>query len=98
MQTFGDYYTQRVNQASKDQGTDQICEALAEFGIKATSEQTGGFTMCAFVQLTKSRYIYANLTGAGIYDQDGFLKDLCQYDEIQTPQQIALDIHNYINR
>lgn len=95
MKTF-DYAT-ACKEASKAQGIEEIVNALAELGIKATSEQTGGFTMCAYVQLTESRYIYANKWGASIYSDDDYLFDIAQADEEQDPRHIAQQIHNYIN-
>ena len=90
-------YAKACQEASENQNITAIVNALSDFGIKATSEQTGGFTMCAYVQLTESRYIYANLYGASIYSSDDYLQDLVQYDEPQEARKIALDIYNYIN-
>ena len=95
MKTF-DYAT-ACQEASKEQGIDAIVTALADLGIKATSEQTGGFTMCAYVQLTESRYIYANKWGASVYSEDNYLFDIAQADEAQDPRHIAQQIHDYIN-
>ena len=90
-------YAKECQEASERQGITAIVDALADFGIKASSEQTGGFTMCAYVQLTETRYIYANLWGASVYSNEDYLYDIIQFDEPQTAQKIALDIHNYIN-
>ena len=95
MNTFN--YAKQCQEASESQGITAIVDALADFGIKATSEQTGGFTMCAYVQLTETRYLYANLYGASVYSNEDYLYDIIQYDEPQEAQKIALDIHNYIN-
>jgi len=95
MKTFD--YASACQEASKEQGIDEIIEALADLGIKATSEQTGGFTMCAYVQLTASRFIYASPYGASIYSDEEYLGELCEYDEKQPATQIAQDINNYIN-
>jgi hypothetical protein len=98
MSTYADYYIERVREASAEQGIDDLCKALTDLGIKATSEQTGGFTMCAYVELNAEHYIYANLYGASVYTKDDYSHELAQYDEKQTAQQIALDVRNYINK
>jgi len=95
MRSF-DYVT-ACKEASKAQGIDDIVSALQELGINASSEQTGGFTMCAYVQLTESRYIYANLYGESVYSDEDYLFDIFQYDDKQDATQIAQDINNYIN-
>lgn len=90
-------YEKRCNRASKEQGIDEIVSALSAVGINATSEQTGGFTMCAYVELKGSRYIYANTLGAGVYDENGYIADIQQYDDLVTPQTIANAIKKYID-
>ena len=91
-------YAEKVKSASKEQGIDDLVSALQELGIDASSEQTGGFTMCAYVQLTKDRYIYANRYGASVYLDDDYLFDIAQADEAQDPRHIAQQIHDYINQ
>jgi len=91
-------YEERCASASKAQGIDEIVTALSSLGIKATSEQTGGFTMCAYVELSGGKYIYANPYGAGLYDEDGYIADITQHDEETTPQAIAQAIKNYIDK
>jgi hypothetical protein len=78
---FADYYLERTISASKEQGIDDLIIALEKNGITATSEQTGGFTMCAFFKLKDNKYIYANTTGAGVYDEEGFETDLINLDD-----------------
>jgi hypothetical protein len=79
---FANYYLERTISASKEQGIDDLILALEKHGITATSEQTGGFTMCAYFKLKGDNYIYANTTGAGIYDgEDGFKYDIIQLDD-----------------
>ena len=95
MQTI-DYAT-ACKEASESQGITAIVKALSDLGIKAESAQTGGFTMCAYVELTQSRFIYANLFGASVYNDEDYLFDLFQYDDKQTAEHIAQGIHNYIN-
>ena len=90
-------YETRVILASKEQGVTDLVFSMLEKGIKAEIAQTGGFTMCAYVQLTETRYIYANLWGASVYSNENYLYDIIQFDEPQTAQKIALDIHNYLN-
>jgi hypothetical protein len=89
-------YEEKCKAASKEQGIDPIVDALLDLGIKATSEQTGGFTICAYVELSGGKYIYANPYGAGVYDEDNYLADIGQYDEPMTPQTIAQAIKEYI--
>jgi hypothetical protein len=84
--------------ASEDQGVNSVVKALGDLGISATVEQTGGFTMCAYVQLTAHRYIYANPSGASVYDEEGYMSDICQFDEDQPAEKIAQEIHNFINK
>jgi hypothetical protein len=90
-------YEERCATASKVQGIDEIVTALALKGIRATSEQTGGFTMCAYVDLGNGSYIYANPYGAGVYNEDDYLCDIAQHDEPTTAENIAQTIKNYID-
>ena len=66
---FADYYLERTISASKKQGIDDLIKALKKRGVKATSEQTGGFIMCAYIELKGEKYIYANAFGAGVYSK-----------------------------
>lgn len=75
-QDFSAYYLERTILASKEQGIDDLITALEKQGIKSTSEQTGGFTMCAYIELKNDKYIYANAFGASVYDEEGYEKDL----------------------
>jgi len=68
-QDFATYYLERTISASKKQGIDDLIKALEKRGVKATSEQTGGFTMCAYIELKNDKYIYANAFGAGVYSK-----------------------------
>jgi hypothetical protein len=95
---FADYYAERCKVATQEQGIDVLVDALNEIGIKATAEQTGGFTMCAYVEINSKNYIYANLYGAGIYDEDGFGEDLIQFDDKQDPKTIAQAIADYAKK
>jgi hypothetical protein len=95
---YADYYEKRCKIATIDQGIDLLIEALDNAGIVATSEQTGGFTMCAYIQIAKDKYIYANLTGAGIYNEEDFVADLIQFDDEQDPKVIAEAIANYAKK
>lgn len=84
---FAIYYSERIAEASKEQGIDDLVIELAKHGIKSTSEQTGGFTMCAYFKLKGDNYIYANTWGAGVYDgEDGFKHDIIQLDDPNIPQ------------
>ena len=88
-------YDEVCAEASKRQGIDGLIEELGALGIKATSEQTGGFTMCAYIELEGGKYIYANPYGAGVYDEDDYEIDLIQLDEINTGK-VAEVIANYL--
>lgn len=77
---YATYYSKRCEEASADQGIDALIEELNALGIEASSEQTGGFTMCAYIELPKNKYIYANTYGAGIYDEEDFIEDIYQND------------------
>ena len=85
-QDFATYYLERTTLASKEQGIDDLVIALEKQGIKATSEQTGGFTMCAYIELKDDKYIYANTYGAGVYNEEGHEQDI-YYNESEEDQQ-----------
>lgn len=91
-------YDQKVKIATVEQGIDTLVDALDEAGIVATAEQTGGFCMCAYIEITTKKYIYANLYGAGIYDEEGFVEDLIQFDDEQKPSTIAEAIAKYAKK
>lgn len=91
-------YDQKVKIATIEQGIDTLVNALDEAGIVATAEQTGGFTMCAYIQFAKDKYIYANLYGAGIYNADDFVEDLIQFDDEQDAKVIANAVANYVKK
>jgi len=93
---YGTYYQERCASASMDQGIDELVKELSLLGISSTSEQTGGFTMCAYVELKDDRYIYANPYGAGLYDgEDGFIKDIYLIDVIDV-KDVARAITQWI--
>jgi hypothetical protein len=96
MEDFATYYQERTILASKEQGIDELVLELERHGIKATSEQTGGFTMCAYFELKGGRYIYANTWGAGAYDgDDGFISSIIELDEPNT-QEVAQVVADWI--
>lgn len=95
MNDFATAYALRCKEASKEQGIDQLVADLKEEGITATSEQTGGFTMCAYVELKNNRYIYANPYGAGVYDDEGFEYDITQLDEPNS-REVAYCVAQWI--
>ncbi len=95
---YADYYAERCKVATQEQGIDVLVDALNDIGIKATVEQTGGFTMCAYVEINSKTYIYANLYGASIYGEEDFTEDLIQFDNKQEPETIALAIANYAKK
>ena len=89
-------YEERCELASKDQGITELVQVMKELGLKATIAQTGGFTMCAYIELPNDKYIYANREGAGIYDEEGYKQDLVQFDEYQEALVIAKAVAKYI--
>jgi len=89
-------YDQRVKEASKEQGIDDLVSALSEAGIHATSEQTGGFTMCAYIDLKNGFYIYASPTGASVYNSEDYAHDIVQFNELQSPKTIAGAVWAYL--
>lgn len=95
MNEFARAYALRCKEASKEQGIDQLVADLKEEDITATSEQTGGFTMCAYVQLSDNRYIYANAYGASVYDAEDYESDIIQLDEADS-KQVATAVARYI--
>jgi hypothetical protein len=94
---LGSCYRCQCAEASERQGINAIVQDLGKFGISASVEQTGGFTMCAYVVLTATRYIFANRYGASVYSGDNYICDVSQYDDEQPAWRIAKDVHNYIN-
>ena len=97
---FATYYLERTKSASEEQGIDDLITALEKRGIKATSEQTGGFTMCAYVELKDDKYIYANTYGASVYDEDGFEEDIynneSEGDQQARTEDVAQGVANWI--
>jgi len=93
---FASYYLERITEASKEQGIDDLILELEKHGIKATSEQTGGFNMCAYFELKNGRYIYANTWGAGVYNEEGGDElDIIQLDDPNT-QEVAQAVADWI--
>lgn len=82
-------YDQRCQDAADEQGITELVSEFNQRGQKATAAQTGGFTMCAYVEFSDDRYIYANRYGAAMYDAEGFLSDIVQFNEEQTAEVIA---------
>ena len=91
-------YADSCQLASEAQGITALVDALSNFGITATSEQTGGFTMAAYIPVTIDTYIYANPYGASFYTIEDYASDIVQYDTPQEPNLIALAVSNYINK
>ncbi len=88
-------YILRCEKASKEQGIDELVHLLKDLGIKSTSEQTGGFTMCACVLLSNNRYIYATPYGASLYDSEDFDLDIIQLDEPNS-QKVAQSVAQWV--
>lgn len=96
MKAYATYYQERCEQAAQDQGVTQLVEALNESGVSATIQQTGGFTMAAYIELSGERYIYANPYGAATYDSDGYGADILQFDTAQDPAIIVKALQDYL--
>jgi hypothetical protein len=86
-------YTCQASQASEEQGTSQIAEALIAIGIPADVHQTGGFTMCAYIKTGEESYIYASAEGFSFYC-DEECEGLQEFDfrEEMTPTEKAQEI------
>lgn len=84
---YADYYSMRCAVASEDQGINALSKALDELNIPNEIAQTGGFTMCAYIPLEDSLYIYANQYGAGLYGEEDFIKDI--YENESEGDQLA---------
>jgi hypothetical protein len=97
---YATYYEKRCEEASQDQGIDSLVKELKALGIDAEIAQTGGFTMCAYIEINKDRYIYANSYGAGIYDEEGFIEDIylneTETDELARTKEVAKALTNWI--
>ena len=89
-------YETKVILASEDQGITPIVRELLETGIKAEIAQTGGFTMCAYIELPENKYIYASPYGASIYGAEDYEKDLAVFNEPQTAKTIASLVWVYL--
>jgi hypothetical protein len=87
-------YTCQTSQASEEQGTSAIAEALIALGIPADVHQTGGFTMCVYIKTGEESYIYANEEGATNYccDETDVGDAVAFYDLDQTPAEKAQQI------
>jgi hypothetical protein len=94
---YATYYVERCKEASMDQGIDLLIQELDKLGIEATSEQTGGFTMCAYIELSNERYIYANSYSAGLYGIDDFIKDIYLNDDQEDRLLRVTDLARAIN-
>lgn len=79
---WSEAYLLACEEASERQGITELVKELKALGIEATSEQTGGFTMCACVRLEGGDYIYANPYGAGLYNEESdYEKDIVQFQD-----------------
>jgi hypothetical protein len=91
-------YNCQCASASEIQGTSQIAEALIALGIPVDVHQTGGFTMCVYINTGGDSFIYANTEGLAIYtnDDDEEPESLFFGDDFneQTPAQKADKIAN----
>lgn len=93
-------YEARCAFASQDQGITELVQAMKELGLEATIAQTGGFTMCAYIELPDNKYIYANTYGAGLYGEDDFIKDIylneSEGDDLSRTIDVAKGIANWL--
>jgi hypothetical protein len=89
-------YETKVTLASKEQGITDLVSAMLEKGINAEIAQTGGFTMCAYIELKNGFYIYASLYGASVYDEENYEKDLAVFNEPQTAETITSAVWLYL--
>jgi hypothetical protein len=89
-------YEGRCAHAAQDQGITDLVKALQELDINASIAQTGGFTMCAYIELSNGKYIYANREGAGIYNEDNYESDLVIFNDYQPAAVIAKAVADYI--
>ena len=96
MKAYATYYQERCNQAAQDQGVTQLVSEINKAGIAATIEQTGGFTMAAYIELSGDTYIYANPYGAATYDSEGYGADILQFDTAQDPAIIVKALQDYL--
>jgi hypothetical protein len=97
---LGGCYRCQCADASERQGINSLVLAFGEVGIPASVEQTGGFTMCAYVDLGDGFYIYANPLGAGLYDEEGYVKDaVMNKDESDNPNPalLAQDLKKWLD-
>jgi hypothetical protein len=64
-------YTCQEALASEEQGTSQIAQGLQDLGINASVWQSGGFTMCVYLNTGGDSYLLANDEGFSFYkDED----------------------------
>jgi hypothetical protein len=96
MKAYATYYQERCDQAAQDQGVTQLVSEINKAGIVATIQQTGGFTMAAYIELSGDEYIYANPYGAAVYDVEGYGADIAQYDTAQDPAVIVKTLQDYL--
>lgn len=89
-------YEERCATASEEQGITGIVNALHDLGINSEIHQTGGFTMCAYIDLGKGLYIYASPYGFCLYDSEDYETDIAIYDDPQDSQKIAQEIADYL--
>jgi len=94
----GNCYRCQCADASERQGINALVIALGKIGISATVEQTGGFTMCALIDLDDGFYIYAGKDGADLYDQEGFDGNIIVLDDEEASvEKVAQEVQKWIN-
>lgn len=91
-------YETRFALASEDQGITELVKEMRANKIEATIAQTGGFTMCAYIELKDGHYIYANPYGASVYNSEDYEKDIVQFNEPQTPKTITSAVWAYLQQ
>lgn len=93
-QEFFNKYDERCARESALQGIDDLISELATLGVKAESAQTGGFTMCAYVEVGE-KYIYANPYGFSLYDEEGFESNIFDLEEGDT-KRVASELAKWL--
>jgi len=100
MNTISNDYQARCDEASADQGIDELVKELKVFNIHSEIVQSGGFNMVAYIPLHNNSYIYAGREGASHYNSnDELIEDiLVRDDEYLSPKLISFNIADFLDR
>jgi predicted metal-dependent peptidase len=90
-------YDKACNMAADDKGITTIVNELAAHGIPATAEQTGGFTMCAYIDLGEGWYIWAIAENACLYhgDDDREVEVVADLPN-ESPAEVAAHVAQFV--